>query len=74
MLLAKDGEWKIVDLGLVHSSAAPSISQLIIERLGQAGDIEDKGVTPNFLVRNWPPAFKEVRAAVATSAPPSAHP
>ena len=59
MILGKDGEGKIVDLGLVHSSAAPSISQLIIERLGQAGDIEDKGVSPNFLVRNWPPAFKE---------------
>jgi len=59
MLLGKDGEWKSVDLGLVHSSAAPSIGQLIVERLGQAGDIEDKGVSPNFLVRNWPPAFKE---------------
>ena len=59
MLLGKDGEWKTVDLGLVHSSAAPSIGQLIIERLVQAGDIEDKGVSPNFLVRNWPPAFKE---------------
>jgi hypothetical protein len=59
MLLGKDGEWKTVDLGLIHSSAAPSIGQLIIERLGQAGDIEEKGVSPNFLVRNWPPAFKE---------------
>jgi hypothetical protein len=59
MLLGKDGEWKTVDLGLVHSSAAPSISQLILERLGQAGDIEEKGVSQNFLVRNWPPAFKE---------------
>lgn len=59
MLLGKDGDWKTLDLGLVHSSAAPSIGQLIIERLGQAGDIEDKAVSPNFLVRNWPPAFKE---------------
>lgn len=59
MLLGKDGAWKTVDLGLVHSSAAPSISQLIIERLSQASDIEEKGVSPNFLVRNWPPAFKE---------------
>jgi hypothetical protein len=59
MLLGKDGEWKTVDLGLVHSSAAPSIGQLIIERLDQAGDIEGKGVSPNFLLRNWPPAFKE---------------
>lgn len=25
----------------------------------QAGDIEDKAASPNFLVRNWPPAFKE---------------
>jgi hypothetical protein len=59
MLLAKDGGWNIVDLGLIHSSAAPSISQLIIERLVLAGDVEDKAVSPNFLVRNWPPAFKE---------------
>lgn len=59
MLLGKDGDCKIVDLGLIHSSAAPSIGQLILERLGQAGDIEAKGVSPNFLVRNWPPAFKE---------------
>lgn len=59
MLLGKDGDWKTVDLGLVHSSAAPSIAQLVIERLSQAGDIEDKGVSPNFLARNWPPAFTE---------------
>jgi hypothetical protein len=59
MLLGKDGNWKTVDLGLVHSSAAPSITQLIIERLTQTSDIEDKSVSPNFLVRNWPPAFKE---------------
>jgi hypothetical protein len=59
MLLGKDGTWKTVDLGLVHSSAATSIARLIIERLVQAGDVEDKGVSPSFLVRNWPPAFKE---------------
>ena len=59
MLLGKEGEWKTVDLGLVHSSAARSICQLITERLAQAGDIEEKGVSPNFLVRNWSPAFKE---------------
>jgi hypothetical protein len=54
MLLGKDGGGKTVDLGLVHSSAAPSIGQLIVERLGQAGDIEEKGVSPNFLLRYWP--------------------
>jgi hypothetical protein len=42
MLLGKDGPWKIVDLGLVHSSAASSITQLILERLVQAGDVEDR--------------------------------
>jgi hypothetical protein len=59
MLLGKDGAWKTVDLGLIHSSAAPSIAQLIVDRLVQPGDVEDKGVSPNFLVRNWPAAFKE---------------
>ena len=58
MLLAKDNSWKTVDLGLVHSSAAPSLVDLILNRLRQDGDIED-AVSPSFLVRNWPPAFKE---------------
>ena len=58
MLLGKDGGWKTVDLGLVHSSAAPSITELMIERLRQEGDIE-AAISPSFLARNWPPAFKE---------------
>lgn len=58
MLLGKDNSWKTVDLGLVHSSAAPSIVELILNRLRQDGDIEE-AVSPNFLARNWPPAFKE---------------
>jgi Protein of unknown function (DUF499) len=58
MLLAKDNTWKSVDLGLVHSSAAPSIVDLILTRLRQDGDIEE-AVSPSFLDRNWPPAFKE---------------
>ncbi len=59
MLLGKDGSWTTVDLGLIHSSAAPSIAQLIVDRLVQPGDVVDKPVSPNFLARNWPPAFKE---------------
>jgi hypothetical protein len=59
MLLGKDGGWKSVDLGLIHSSAAPSLAQLIVDRLVQADDVADKGVSPNLLVRSWPPAFKE---------------
>lgn len=58
VLLGKDNSLRVVDLGLVHSSAAESMVSLILNRLRQDGDIED-GVSPNFLVRNWPPAFKE---------------
>ncbi len=58
MLLGKDNTWKTVDLGLVHSSAAPSMVELVLNRLRQDGDIEE-AVSPNFLTRNWPPAFKE---------------
>ena len=58
MLLGKDNKMRLVDLGLVHSSAADSMVTLIMTRLRQDGDVES-GVSPNFLVRNWPPAFKE---------------
>ncbi len=58
MLLGKDNTWKRVDLGLVHSSAAPSLADLILTRLRQDGDIEE-AVSPSFLDRSWPPAFKE---------------
>jgi hypothetical protein len=58
-LLGKDNKVRIVDLGLVHSSQANSAVKLIIDRLDQDGDIEKKSVSPNFLVRNWPPAFTE---------------
>jgi hypothetical protein len=57
-LLAKDNTVKRVDLGLVHSSAADTPISNILNRLSADGDVE-KGVSPNFLVRNWPPAFKE---------------
>lgn len=57
-LLGKDNKVRVTDLGLVHSSQAGSLTALIVERLRQDGDIE-AGVSPNFLVRNWPPAFKE---------------
>ncbi|PYQ42481.1 MAG: hypothetical protein DMF77_12725 [Acidobacteria bacterium] len=58
LLLAKDSSWKTVDLGLIHSSAAETIVTLVINRLKEQGDIED-GLSPQFLVRNWPPAFLE---------------
>ena len=59
VLLGKDNALRVVDLGLVHSSSVTGgIATLIIDRLRQDGDIEDS-ISPNFLVRNWPPAFKE---------------
>lgn len=58
VLLDKNNKLKIIDLGLVHSSAAESLITLIVERLRQEGEVE-KEVSPNFIVRNWPPAFIE---------------
>ena len=52
-LLGKDNKLRVVDLGLVHSSAADSLVTYILNRLKQDGDLED-GVSPNFLLRNWP--------------------
>src|SRR5712692_10395568 len=57
-LLGKDNQLRIVDLGLVHSSAADSMVTFILERLRKDGEVE-KGISPNLLVRNWNPAFKE---------------
>jgi hypothetical protein len=41
---------------LIHSSQAGNISQLFLSRLESEGEIIQE-VNPNFLVRNWPPAF-----------------
>lgn len=57
-LLGKDNTIRVVDLGLVHSSAADTMVALILNRLRQDGDVEE-GISPHFLVRNWPPAFRE---------------
>lgn len=59
VLLGKDNTLKRVDLGLIHSSAATDILSLITTRLSSDGDLETKGISPPFLIRNWPPAFKE---------------
>ena len=48
-----------MDLSLVYSSAASDIVGLVMDRLRQDGDLET-GISPNFLIRNWPPAFKEL--------------
>ncbi|MCG8556436.1 MAG: hypothetical protein MJD61_14275 [Proteobacteria bacterium] len=57
-LLAEDNSLRRIDLGLVHSSAAGSLVELVISRLRQE-DIVVEGVSPNFLGRYWPPALPE---------------
>lgn len=57
-LLDEKNVLRRVDLGLVHSSAAESLVALILGRLRQEDLVAD-GVSPNFLVRNWPPALPE---------------
>jgi hypothetical protein len=58
VLLGKDNTLRVIDLGLVHSSAADYMVQLVLNRLRQDGDVEE-AISPNFIVRNWPPAFTE---------------
>jgi len=58
IILDKNNQLKLIDLGLVHSSAAENLITLIFNRLRQDGEIE-KDISPNFIVRNWPPAFVE---------------
>jgi hypothetical protein len=58
MLLDKDNKMKHIDFGMVHSSAAPSLQVLIMNRLKQE-DYISESITPNVLLKNWPPAFNE---------------
>lgn len=58
VLLGKDNQFRTVDLGLVHSSVADSMVTFILERLRKDGEVE-KDISPNLLIRNWNPAFKE---------------
>jgi len=58
LLLAEENELREVDLGLLHPSAAESLVGLIISRLKQEGIVEES-ISPDFLVRNWPPALEE---------------
>ena len=57
-LLGKNNEVRFIDLGNVHSSAASTIIQFIVNELVHVDEIQS-GISPNLLVRNWPPAFQE---------------
>ena len=58
MLLGKDNSIRAIDLGLIHSSGAPNLITLVLNRLRQDGDVEPS-ISPNYLLRNWPPALPE---------------
>lgn len=57
-LLGDDNQLRRIDLGLVHSSAASSLVELILNRLKQE-DLVVPNVAPTFLTRYWPPALPE---------------
>jgi hypothetical protein len=56
-LLADDGSPRHLDLGLVHSSGA--LPDYYLSRLSHEDPISPQGVSPNLLVRYWPPALPE---------------
>jgi hypothetical protein len=58
LFLGKDNGLRLLDMGLVHSSAADTLVQFLLNHLKQADEIQS-GISPNFLVRSWSPAFKE---------------
>jgi hypothetical protein len=56
-LLGRDNALREIDLGLVTSSMAPSVAELIVNRLRQEDEITEV-VGPTRLVRYWPPAVR----------------
>lgn len=56
VLLGKDNEQRVIDLGLTTSSAAENLVSLVLSRLRQDDEVVET-VSPQFLVRNWPGAF-----------------
>ncbi|MBM3454155.1 MAG: ATP-binding protein [Bacteroidetes bacterium] len=56
VLLNKTNTLHAKDLGLIHSSQARTITELYLTRLESEGEVSSE-INPNFLARNWPPAF-----------------
>ncbi|HZW32476.1 MAG TPA: DUF499 domain-containing protein, partial [Isosphaeraceae bacterium] len=65
--LVKDNTLQEIDLGLVHSSAAGSLTELILNRLRSQDEITES-VGPNKLIKSWPPALKEWTTKAARDA------
>ena len=58
--LVKDNTLQGIDLGLVHSSSAGSLTELIINRLTSQDEIT-QAVGPAKLVKYWPPASADIK-------------
>lgn len=57
-LLGKDNQLRPIDLGQITSSSAGSIVELILRELKRCEEITD-GISPNKLIKYWPPALIE---------------
>jgi hypothetical protein len=52
-ILSKNGELREIDLGLVHSSSASNIVELVVNRLTEEGEITS-AIGPGRLLNYWP--------------------
>lgn len=70
VLLNKNNELRPIDLGLVHSSAANTLTDFIVRELRQTSEIVES-ISVNYLLRNWPAlnewSIKAVRETVFAS-------
>lgn len=57
-LMDKGGSLQHIDMGMLHSSQAPTILNHVLLHLLQQDYVTDT-VGVNFLLRNWPPALQE---------------
>lgn len=58
VLMGKDGSLQQIDMGMMHSSQAPTILNHVLLHLLQQDYVTDS-IGVNFLIRNWPPALTE---------------
>lgn len=58
VLLGKDNKLRQIDLGRVNVSQATSIVSMVLNRLEQDDEVV-RDPKPSFVIRKWPPAFKE---------------
>lgn len=58
VLMNKNGQLQQIDMGMMHSSQAPTILNHVLMYLLQQDYVTDS-IGVNFLLRNWPPALAE---------------